>query len=138
MGNVRIADATRDSMMDQFDADCNAATGSAVIKFYSGTQPATADTALSGNTLLATLTASAVMWGVSANGVLTLATVTDDSSADATGTASFARVFDEEAGSTIFDCDVAASGATINLNTVSIIAGGTVSITSGTMTFPDS
>lgn len=139
MANVRIADTTRNAMMDEFDTQCNAGTA-AVIQIYSGTQPATADTALSGNTLLATLTASATMWGASSNGVLTLAAVTDDSSADATGTASFARVSTQLAGAVVFDCDVTATGGggTIELNTVSITAGGVVSITSGTMTFPDS
>ena len=137
MANVRIADATRDVMMDAFDAQCNGGTAM-IINIYAGTQPATADTALAGETLLATLTASATAWGASSNGVLALDTVTDDSSADATGTAAYARCFDQAAGNVIFDCDVGTSGATINLNTVAIVSGGTVSITSGSMTFSDS
>lgn len=137
MANVRIADTTRDAMMNEFDVQCNAGTA-AIIEIYSGVQPATADTAKSGNTLLATLTASAEMWGVSSNGVLTLAGVTDDSSADATGTAAWARILIQAVGATVFDCDVGTSGTTIILNTVSIVSGGTVSITSGTMTFSDS
>ena len=137
MANVRVADTTRDAMMDEFDTQSNAGTAM-LIQIYSGTQPATADTALSGNTLLATLTASATAWGASSNGVLTLAAVTDDSSADATGTATFARCPIQAAGAVVFDCDVGTSGTTIILNTVSIVSGGTVSITSGTMTFADS
>lgn len=137
MPNVRIADTGRDAMMNEFDDQCNAGTA-ATIKIYSGTQPATADTALSGNTLLAELVASAIMWGVSSNGVLTLASVTDDSSANATGTATFARIETQSSGGvTVFDCDVGTTGTTIILNSVSIVSGGTVSITSGTMTFAD-
>ena len=133
MANVRVADATRDVMMDAFDDQCNLGTA-AIITIYDGSQPADADTALTG-TLLATLTATAVMWGVSSNGVLTLAAVTDDSSAAATGTASHARILTQAAGATVFDCDVGTSATTIILNTVSIVIGGTVSITSGSMTF---
>ncbi len=135
MTNFRIADAGRDSMMNDFDDTCNGGTA-AVFSIYSGTQPTDADTALSGNTLLATLTASAVMWGASSNGVLTLATVTDDSSADATGTATFARISTQsDLVTTVFDADVGTSATTIILNTTSIVAGGTVSITAGTLTF---
>jgi len=134
MTNFRIADAGRDSMMNDFDATCNGGTA-AIFEIYSGTQPTDADTALSGNTKLATLTASATMWGASSNGVLTLASVTDDSSADATGTATFARILTQSAGSTVFDCDVGTSSTTININTTSIVSGGTVSITAGTLTF---
>jgi len=134
MANWRITAVARNSMMDNLDDSFNGGTA-AIFEIYSGTQPANADTALSGNTKLATLTASAVMWGASAAGVLTLASVTDDSSADATGTATFCRMLTQAAGTVVADCDVATSGATITLNTVSIVSGGTVSITAGTLTF---
>ena len=135
MANVRVADATRDVMMNAFNDQSNLGSA-AIINIYSGVQPVNADTALSGNVLLATLTASALMWGVSANGVLTLNAVAPDVSADASGIASFARVLTQGGGATIFDCDVGTSGATIIFNTTTFIAGGTISITSGTMTFP--
>lgn len=135
MANVRVADATRDVMMDAFDTQCNLGTA-AIITIYDGSQPANADAALTG-TLLATLLADATMWGVSSNGVLTLASVADDTSAAATGTATHARILDQGGGAVVFDCDVGTSGTTIILNTVSIVIAGTVSITSGSMTFAD-
>lgn len=138
MANIRFSDTVRDALMNELDAQCNADTPPCLIRIYSGTQPATADTALSGNTLLATLTCSNPAFGASSNGVITLSSVTDDSSADATGTASFARIVTGTAFNTVFDCDVGTSGATINLNTVSIVSGGVVSITSGSITFADS
>jgi hypothetical protein len=52
MANLRYATARRNAMMD----DVRAALAGGSIKVYSGTQPANANTALSGNTLLATLT----------------------------------------------------------------------------------
>jgi hypothetical protein len=117
MANFRIAAATRNALAaalrDQIDADAGAGT----IKIYSGTQPATADTALSGNTLLATFTL-------------------DDPSFGA-GTATFARVADNS-GDTVFDCDVSGTGGggTLQLNTTTVSVGVNLSITSGTVTMP--
>ena len=132
MANFRIAASTRNSMLDALAAKIDADVGAGTIKIYSGTQPANADTALSGNTLLATLTFTDPSAPAASSGTLTFSTITQDASADATGTATFARIADNS-GDTIFDCDVGTSGATLNLNTVSIVVGGPVSITSFTV-----
>jgi hypothetical protein len=132
MANLRYATATRNSMMDAVRT--NLAGGS--IAIYSGTQPANANTALSGNTLLATLPLASPAGSASASGTFTFGTITSDSSADATGTASFARIFQSDGTTVVCDCDVGTSGATINLNTVSIVTGGTVALTSGTLSLP--
>ena len=136
MANVRLANTTNqaacDAVVDLIDGGAAAGT----IQIRSGTQPADADDAATG-TLLATLTFSDPAFGAASTaGVATASAITDDSSADATGTAAWARVLDSDSN-TIFDCDVGTSGATINLNTVSITAGATVSITSFTVTHPD-
>jgi hypothetical protein len=106
------------------------------FRIYSGTRPATPDTALSGNTLLAELTINATAFGAPASGVLTANAITQDSSADATGTATFARVFQSDGTTVEGDLNVGTSGSDLNLNTVSIIIGGPVSITSLTLTQP--
>jgi hypothetical protein len=106
------------------------------FRIYSGTRPATPDTALSGNTLLAELTINATAFGAPASGVLTANAITQDSSADATGTATFARVFQSDGTTVEGDLNVGTSGSDLNLNTVSIIVGGPVSITSLTLTQP--
>lgn len=137
MANLRIAAARRNAMLDTLNAGLNAGSGAATIKIYSGTQPANADTALSGNTLLATLTCSDPAAASPAGGVLTLSAITQDTAADATGTASWARVADSD-GNTQFDCDVGTSGATLNLNTTSLVSGGPVSISSFTISIPAS
>jgi hypothetical protein len=111
------------------------ASGSGTIKVYSGTQPATADTALSGNTLLATFTCSATAFGSASSGVATLAGTPLSATAAATGTASFFRAADG-GGTTVFDGNVGTSGCDLNLNTTSITSGNTVQITSGTVTCP--
>jgi hypothetical protein len=99
------------------------------IKFYDGTRPATNGTATN---LLGTVICSTVCGTVS-NGVLTFSTFTDDDSADATGTATWARITDS-ADTFVCDCSVGTSGADINLNSVAITAGGIIRITSGTLT----
>lgn len=133
MANVRILTTVRNAMLDSINTALNAGAGAATIKIYSGTQPANANTALSGNTLLATLTCTDPAAGAASGGVLTFSAITQDASADATGTATFARVQDSDAN-VVFDCDVNTSGATLIINTTSIVAGGPVSITSFTLT----
>lgn len=137
MANVRLANSTQqaagDAVVDLIDGGGAAGT----IKIYDGTQPADANTAVSTQTLLGTLTFTYPAFGATnTSGVATASPITDDTSADATGTATWARVLDST-GATIFDCDVNTAGATINLNSVSITSGGTISITSFTMTHPD-
>jgi len=136
MANVRLPNTTNqaacDAVVDTIDAGAAAGT----IQIRSGTQPADADDAATG-TLLATLTFSDPAFGAaSAAGVATANAITGDTSADADGTATWARVLDSNSN-TCFDCDVGTSGATINLNTVSIVTGQSVDITSFTMTHPD-
>lgn len=133
MANVRLATATNNAACDAV-VDLIDSGGAGTIEIRSGTQPATANDAATG-TLLATLTFSATAFGAASAGVATAASITQDASADATGTATWARIKNGSAA-TVFDCDVGTTGATINLNTVSITTGGTVSITSFTITHP--
>lgn len=106
------------------------------IRIYSGTEPATAGTALSGNTLLAELTTGNPATGAAASNTLTFNAITQDASADATGTATFFRIFNTDGTTVEGQGSVGVSGADLNINSVSIVAGGTVSITSGTITLP--
>ena len=137
MANVRLATAANNAACDAVVDLIDAGAGSGTIQIRSGTQPASANDAATG-TLLATLTYSATAYGAAAAGVATANSITDDTTADATGTASWARHLDSDSN-TVFDCDVTATGGggTIELNTVSIVAGATVSLTSGTITHPD-
>jgi hypothetical protein len=118
----------------RLDAITTYAGTSAIVRIYSGTAPATADTALSGNTVLAELACSATLAPAAASGVLTLSTITQDSSADATGTATFYRWLKSDATTVINQGTVSTSGADLNLNTTSIVIGGPVAVTSWTLT----
>lgn len=113
----------------------------AVINIYSGTPPANADAALSSNTLLAQLTCSATAFsGITDTGTAARATfgaITNDSSADNTGTASFFRILTQSGGTVIGQGAVGTSSTELVLNTTSITAGSTVSISSATIDLPE-
>lgn len=122
-----------------------ATLNSGFIKIYSGTQPAGANTALSGNTLLSTLGfgttafATATSSGSDPTKVVTATanSIASDTSAAATGTATFFRCWESNGTTAILDGTVGTSGCDLNLNTASIVAGGTVAITSFTITQSD-
>lgn len=126
-----------DSVVDSIDAGA----GAGLLRIYDGTVPADADAALSGNTLLATLTYSDPAFGnavdAAPGATATASAITDDSSADATGTATFFRALDSDLNVRLQGA-VGTSGAELNLNTVSISAGAIVSVTSQTVTMPES
>jgi hypothetical protein len=105
------------------------------LEIYSGTQPATPDTALSGNTLLATLPLSATAFGAASAGTKTANAITSGT-AGATGTATFFRVYKSDGTTAVIDGSVGTSGADLNLNTTSIVSGATVSVTSWTVSMP--
>ena len=125
--------ATRNAALNARTALYNTGT----IKIYSGTRPATPDTALSGNALLVTLTFGATAYGAAASGVATANAITSGVAA-ATGTASFARAFKSDGVTAIadLDCGIAASGKEIILDTLSIVTGATVSCSADTLSQP--
>lgn len=72
------------------DAEC-ALCNSGKLKVYSGTPPANAGAALSGNTLLATLTFGSTAFAAASGGTATANAITSDTNAGNAGTATFAR-----------------------------------------------
>lgn len=109
----------------------------AIIEIRDGSQPTDADTAVGAQVLLATLTMSATAFGAVSDdtpgAIMTAAAITADSSADATGTASWFRLLTQSAGTVIMDGSVGTSGCDINFNTVSFTAGSQIEITAMTM-----
>lgn len=104
------------------------------LRIYSGTKPATADTGLSGNTLLAELRINATSAPAASAGVLTFNAITSDSSADATGTATFFRCFKSDGTTVVMDGTVGTASCDLNLNTTSLVAGAIVAVSSFTYT----
>lgn len=117
----------------QLDQVTTAVGASGKLRIYSGTRPANVAASITG-TLLAELTLNATFAPGAASGVLTLNSITADSSADATGTATHFRIFKSDGTTAVVDGDVSTSGADLNLNSTSITIGGTVSVTSFTVT----
>src|SRR5690242_4131894 len=115
----------------RLDAITTAAGGSALLRIYDGTRPATGGTA---TTKLAELTCNATFAPSASGGTLTLNAITSDTSADATGTATWARIVKSDGTTFVLDCSVGTSGADINLNTTSIVSGATVAVTSAVFT----
>ena len=113
------------------DTPCN----SGFMQIYTGTQPATPDTAITSQTLLATLTLSATAFGAASSGTKTANAITSGT-AVATGMATWFRVFKSDDSTAVIDGSVGTSGADLNLNDVNITSGGSVSVTSWTVSMP--
>ena len=130
----KLASTVANLLATALIASLDDGSGSAVIEFYTGTVPATPLTAVTSQVLLGTLTCSDPV-GTATAGVVTFGTITQDSSADASGTATWARVR-SPAGDAVFDVDVSNGAGTgvIKLNTTTIVAGGPIQLTSFTIT----
>lgn len=125
--------AIRNGWLDDINTALNAGAGAALIRIYDGTRPATGGAA---TTLLAELTCSDPAAAAAASGVLTFSAITQDASANATGTATWFRMVDSAAGF-VMDGNVGTSGSDLNLTTTSIVATQPVSISSATITAPN-
>lgn len=136
MATIKFRELTKNAVLLPIRTDIDSGSGAGKLRIYSGTIPATPETAASG-TLLAELTLSDPCAPVAYGGVLTFSAITQDSSADETGTAGYARVLSSD-NVAIFDCDVTATGAggTLQLNTTSIVKFGPVLVTAFTLTVP--
>lgn len=132
--NLKIAQNTAQL---QAAALVGSVTNSSQVQIYSGSQPATPETALSGNTLLATITLPASSAFTSSNGVMTAAAISNVTIA-ATGTASFFRWTESNGTTVIADGSIGTSGCDMNLNSVALSAGATLATTAFTFTIPSS
>lgn len=128
---MRVTAARRNAMLDSMAAQLN----NGYIRVYNGTQPANADTALSGNTLLAELRFGATAFPAASGGVLTANAITNDTSADATGTPTFARLLQSDGTTVVGDITAGVGSGELNFAST-LTAANVVSVTSLTITFP--
>ena len=103
------------------------------LRIYSGAQPADADTAIGAQVLLAELRFAADAFPAAVAGLLTANAITSDTSADATGTAAWARILKSDGTSVLFDGTVGTATSNVIINSVAISAGATVSCSSLTL-----
>lgn len=130
--NIKIATTTRNAMVD---AITTAVGASGLLKIYDGTQPATPGTAVGAQVLLGTLTCSATFAPAASSGVLTANALTQDSAADATSTATWYRLT-TSGGTGVIDGSVGTATSDLILNSVAIVTGGPISVSSFTYTAP--
>lgn len=138
MAIIRLVDAVKHSMLDQLKAAIDGGTSAGVIDIYSGAMPANptiAPTIPSIHKLLGTLTFAdpcCATVGVPTAGSLTFDAIVQDSAADETGTATWARIsaVTDSIKTTVCDIDITATGGggTMQMNTTNIIAGGPILI----------
>lgn len=123
--------AVRNALLNVIKTAIDAGAGPGLVDLYSGAKPAGPDSVITSQVKLGTMTCSDPCGSV-ANGELTFAAFTQDSSADATGTATWARIKDST-GLAALDIDVGTIGGTaaMQMNTVNIVQTGPISISSG-------
>lgn len=103
------------------------------VLILDGTQATDADTAIGAQVTLAQVGMNATAFAAASAGSKAANAFTADSSADATGTASWWRM--RTSGSTaVWDGSAGTSGANINFNTTSVVSGASVNITGFTAT----
>ncbi len=125
MSNIGLATTLRNNRLDEITAYAGA---NAILRIYSGTQPATGGAE---TTILAQLTCNATFAPAASGGVLTLNSITADSSANATGTATWARIYQSDGTTQAIDMDVSTTAAgtgDVQLDDTSIVLGGTVAM----------
>jgi hypothetical protein len=124
--NTQLSHAASNAAANALTALVNSGT----IKIYTGAQPANADTAVSTQTLLGSVTLAATAFGSATNGTATAGAITSGTAA-ATGTAAWFRVCNS-GGTGIWDGAIGTSGSNLNLNAVSIQSGATIAISAYT------
>lgn len=118
-------------------------TGAAVLQGRSGVQPADPDAAVTGTLLFTLVYTDPAFLGAAdqADGTVDAAAsaITDDTSADATATLGYCRVSATNDGATPLDDHIdgeaGVSGADFNFNTLAIVSGATVSMSSHVVTW---
>ena len=127
---LNYSEASRNAQLNTHNGQVGS---SGLLRIYDGTIPTNVDTALGAQTKLAELALSTTAFASASSGAVSLDTITADSSADATGTASWGTLT-TSGGTRVMDFNVSTSGAFLNLDSVSITAGQQVSVTSFAIT----
>lgn len=125
---IHVATTFRNSMVDIIGDLADAG----FIDIYDSSQPANANTAVSGQTKLARCTFNAAAFPGASSGSAAANSITSGTGL-ANGTASWFRVLKSDGTTVLFDGSVGTSGADLNLSTVAIVSNATIAISSFTM-----
>jgi hypothetical protein len=135
MGNTRDTRLSTTVVNAQANAQGALANGG-LVDIYDGTRPANANTAVGSQVRLARLALAATAFATAVAGVITANAITADTSADASGNASWFRIFASNGTTPLWDGEVGTATADLILNRLDITSGANVSITSLTHTVP--
>jgi hypothetical protein len=105
------------------------------LEIYDGAQPATPDVAVSTQVKLAKLPLNATAFGAAAAGTKTANAITNASGL-AASTGTWFRAFKSDDTTAVIDGSAGTSGTDLVLNDAAITVGGTVSVTSWTVSMP--
>jgi len=108
------------------------ALGSGYLRIYQGAQPATADTAIDAQVLLAELRFAATAEVSVVDGLITFAALTPEDSILVSDTAAFFRALESDGDTAVIDGTVGTVGCDMNLNSVELSAGAELSVTNMT------
>jgi len=136
--NPFFADATVIADLEAITALLN----SGKLEMFTAPQPADANTAITSQVKLCTLTFGSTAFGTPAasgsagSRVVTAEAnaITSDTNAAASGTAAWFRCYKSDGTTVVLDGSVGTTGCDINLNTTSIVASATVALTSFAIT----
>lgn len=131
---VSFSTAIRNAMLNALRDQIDGGSGAGKLRIYNGTKPA-AGAAITTEVLLAELTLSDPCAGAAASGVLTFSPITQDSSANASGNASWFRIVDS-ADTYCIDGAITATGGggDLTLATVAVVATQPVQVSALTIT----
>lgn len=129
-GTYRRAQGTRTTVVNTEGALMNGGT----VQIRTTAQPTNPDDPAAG-VLLGTLGFTALAFATGSIGVATAHAISSDTSADASGTAAHARLLSSGAA-LVGDCSCGLGSGDINFDNNVIVSGGTIAITSMTMTAP--
>jgi hypothetical protein len=129
---VQLSTAVRNARLDVIESTISTA---AVLRIYTGAQPANCAAANSG-TLLAEMTLPSDWMAAASGGSKALSGTWNDTSANGTGTAGHFRIYETTATTCHIQGSVTATGGggDLTLDNTSIAAAQTVTITSFTLT----
>lgn len=141
---VHVANSLAGAQADAVTTAVDGGSGAGTIKIYDGSIPADASVAITTQNLLAEPVLNDPSFAGYADAtpgaviVLDVTPEPEDSSADATGTPTFARMCDSD-GNVIVQFDTVGVGSgELQVNAVPFQAGAKVTVTAGSFTVPES
>lgn len=125
--SLSIATPIKNALLDSYGVNFNGGT----LKIYSGAVPADANASLGAAVVLGTLAFGATAFQAASGGSMSANAITQDSSADASGEATFYRAFKSDGVTPIEQGSITATGngGDLQLNTTTIVQGGPILVT---------